>query len=88
MLAGGARQGRFLYDCCSLSESQCRPHCAGAKCSGRCTLTCGLTGRVCPSVSCGVANPSQCTGTSSSDPCDVGYTQVSQRGPETDCVTG
>ena len=43
--------------------------------SGSCTLTCGLTGEVCPPVSCQVANPSQCTG-GTNDPCDDGYTQV------------
>ena len=68
--------GRFLLDCCKFSLEQCRPHCAGAKCSGKCTLTCGLTGQVCPSVTCEAANPSQCTG-STSDPCDDGYTKVS-----------
>ena len=71
------RRGRFLLSCCKFSVDQCRPHCAGAKCSGKCTLTCALTREVCPPVTCETANPSQCTGGVSTDPCDEGYTKVS-----------
>ena len=66
-----------MLSCCKFSVDQCRPHCAGAKCSGKCTLTCGFTGQVCPPVTCEVANPAHCTGGVSTDPCDDGYTQVS-----------
>ena len=39
-------------------------------------MTCGFTGVVCPSVTCGEANPGECEGGSGSGPCDEGYTQV------------
>ena len=44
--------------------------------SSKCTVTCGFTGVVCPTLTCEDVNPSQCTGGAGSGPCDEGYTKV------------
>ena len=68
--------------CCDRAEEFCEAPCAGQSCSAGCRVKCGFFSSLCPAVSCGVANPAQCTGGSgggSTSSCDSGYTLAGSR---------
>ena len=90
-VAGRDRRARFLTCCaqspsicgphCAGAKCESRRwarvsdglHCIAG--SSKCTVTCGFTGAVCPSLTCQQANPTGCTGGTNSA-CDDGFTQV------------
>merc|ERR1712012_990048 len=75
------RRKFFNSQCCDRAEQFCEAPCAGQSCSAGCRVKCGFFSSLCPAVSCGVANPAQCTGGSggSTSSCDSGYTLAGSR---------
>ena len=76
------RRKFFNSKCCDRAEQFCEAPCAGQSCSAGCRVKCGFFSSLCPAVSCGVANPAQCTGGSgggSTSSCDSGYTLAGSR---------
>ena len=71
----------LFNQCCERAEEHCEAPCAGKSCSAGCRVQCGFFSSPCPAVSCGVANPAQCTGGSggSTSSCDSGYTLAGSR---------
>jgi len=70
--------------CCQNAAQLCSAPCAGRPCDAGCRVKCGFLAPLCPAVSCGVANPGQCTGGSgggggSTSSCDTGYTLVGDK---------
>merc|ERR1739844_195958 len=70
-----------LFNCCNRAAQICSGPCSGRQCTDKCTVKCGFLGRTCTPVTCEVANPSQCTGSTGglTSGCSSGYSQVGNK---------